>query len=120
MKIKNPCNEIFLDIESGGFKKGEMMIISTGRQTGKTTFYQYADQWADMIKAVSEYSVVDKSLVDGDKWYTVKCSKDVASWVREHSENGWWKEHIDGGWYVHRTTFDMHEKLYTLLQLKWS
>jgi hypothetical protein len=34
---------------TSGFKPGEMQIISAGRQTGKSLYYQYANQWANMM-----------------------------------------------------------------------
>jgi len=38
--------QLLIDLESGGVKPGEMMIMMSGRQTGKTMFKQsYANMW---------------------------------------------------------------------------
>lgn len=38
--------KLLIDIESGGVKPGEMMIMMSGRQSGKTVFKQhYANMW---------------------------------------------------------------------------
>lgn len=57
--------------------------------------------------------------VDGLTWYTVSCTGEVAKWIRSQDREIW-HEHIDGKWNVIHNTFDIHEKLYTLLALKWS
>ena len=56
--------------------------------------------------------------VDGLTWYTVSCTREVAKWIRSQDREIW-HEHIDGKWNVIHNTFDIHEKLYTLLALKW-
>lgn len=38
--------QLLIDIESGGVKPGELMIMMSGRQAGKTIFkQQYANMW---------------------------------------------------------------------------
>ena len=56
--------------------------------------------------------------VDDDTWYTVSCTGEVAKWIRSQDREIWY-EHINGKWDVIHNTFDIHEKLYTLLALKW-
>jgi len=42
--------KLLIDIESGGIKPGEMMIISAGRGTGKSTFNaMYGKLWNDIM-----------------------------------------------------------------------
>lgn len=57
--------------------------------------------------------------VDGLTWYTVSCTREVAKWIRSQDREIWY-EHINGKWDVIHNTFDIHEKLYTLLALKWA
>lgn len=106
-----------------GFKKGEMSIISTGRQIGKSTFNQYAQQWNDIMSNKPDVEILDRAKVDGDQWYTVSCSKEASMWFREtHQdvEDKLWHCHIDDKWTSFHNRFDMHEKLYTLLAMKFA
>jgi hypothetical protein len=106
-----------------GFKKGEMTIISTGRQTGKSYLNQYAQQWTDIMSGKPAVKIIDRAIVDGEQWYTVSCSKAASMWFREtHTdvEDKLWYEHIDKGMYIHANAFDIHEKLYTLLAMKFA
>lgn len=67
------------------------------------------------------YRKVDSVLVDGNRWYTVKCNKEVATWIRtlpgEHTQ---WYEHLDSTWYIHKNKFDITEQVYMQIGLKWS
>lgn len=67
------------------------------------------------------YRKLDSVLVDGERWYTIKCDKEVAEWVRHQSGQGHhWYEHIDHQWYVHKNKFDISEKIYIQICLRWS
>jgi len=106
-----------------GFKKGEMSIISAGRQIGKSTFNQYAQQWQDIMSNKPAVEIIGRATVDGEQWYTVSCSKQASMWFREtHKdvEDKLWHEHIDAEMYIRANAFDMHEKLYTLLAMKYA
>jgi hypothetical protein len=61
----------------------------------------------------------DQSIVDGETWYTVSCSHVASRWMRSQDRT-LWHEHIQNKWDVIHNTFDVHEKLYTMLALKWS
>ena len=71
-----------------------------------------------MIKILTE------SIVDGEQWYTVQCQYEPACWIRdEHNEQKYklWFEDID----IHQRVnyvqvFDVHEKFYTMLSLRWA
>ena len=77
-------------------------------------------QWNITQPKLPHFIVYDQAIVDGDTWYTVRCSRDAAMWVREHGvEHKEWYEHIDSKWMVHKNVFDMHEELYTYLKLSW-
>ena len=106
-----------------GFKKGEMTIISAARQTGKSTYHQYAQQWSDIMSNKPAVEIIDRAMVDGEQWYTVSCSKQASIWFREtyrDAESKMWHDHIDDKWHLHTNRFDMHEKLFTLLAMKYA
>lgn len=93
----------------------EMKIIMNGRQIGKSTMSQ---MWNQTFEVKEYYSVVDQATVDHARWYTIKCSGEVSKWIKNQSV-GMWYEHIDKDWQVYRNMFDIHEKIYTMLQLKY-
>ena len=64
------------------------------------------------------FKIRDQSQVDDDTWYTVSCTGAVAKWIRSQDRE-FWHEHINGKWNVIHNAFDIHEKLYTMLALKW-
>lgn len=75
------------------------------------------------LAAGENFSVLTKAIVDSDQWYTVRCSKEASIWFREtfaQNENKLWFENIDHQWQLNKNVYDMHEKLYTLLIMRWS
>ena len=67
--------------------------------------------------------VLTKSMVDGEQWYTISCLRPVSMWLRaQHSdqEHMLWFESIDDKWGVMYNAFDVHEKFYTMMLLRWS
>lgn len=105
------------DIEAmpitGGFKYGELMVLAAGRQTGKTMI----NQWLGSMTTPATFEINAKAEVDGDTWYTVSCTKEISEWLRTQPKELWY-EAVAHGWVL--SQFDIHEKLYTLLALKWS
>lgn len=98
-----------------GFKTGEMMVISAGRQTGKSYYNQFMQNYMSEMNAPA-YKQMDKATVDNEEWVTVKCNYETAAWVREQKQKYW---------YEHNTLtigsmFDIHEKLYTMLKIKFT
>ncbi len=66
--------------------------------------------------------VLDTSLVDGEYWYTVSCLRETSIWIRtEHGgqENKLWFQNIDEKWHINFNVFDVHEKFYSMLILRW-
>lgn len=120
--MKNPCNEIFLDIEAGGFKPGEL-VIAAGRGTGKSFINQYIQNWHMVFnEPKSSYKVLTTATVDNAQWYTIHCTKDISIWIREtfrELEDKQWFENIDDRWMLDHNRYDLHEELYTMLQLRW-
>ena len=121
MDLKPYQQTLYDKILAGGFKHGELSIISAGRGTGKSTLNQYLHQWTQWLpEDTFKYKVSDNATVDGRPWYTVRCNKDVAAWIRQQpGENKEWYQHIDDRWVVHGQMFDISEELYMMLVLKF-
>ena len=104
---------------TGGITQGELMLFAAGRQTGKSMYYSYNALKNRSMTKPAKFTILDQAPVDGDIWYTVSCATEVSIWLLEQS-----KElqhlHIDNNRYLFVTKFDIHEKLYTLLALRWS
>jgi len=96
-----------------GWRKQQINTIIAGRRTGKSVFNE--------IVNLPAIRILDQADVDGETWYTVQCKPSyVSGWIQEQDPALWHRhEHIDLKWYVHFNVFDMHEKLYTMLMLKW-
>lgn len=66
--------QLLIDIESGGIKPGEMMIMMAGRQTGKSWFTAQAID--RLMRDINSQPVVDMVLnegtVYGSRYYTVE------------------------------------------------
>ena len=71
-------------------------------------------------RKIMNFKIESTTIVDNSTWYTISCSKEVAKWIRET-----YSESNDDKWYEHKSTrfprslFDIHEKIYTILSLKW-
>lgn len=102
-----------------GWKPGEMMIISAGRRTGKSMLAQTYNEIMQMALTIP-YKNAGRSEVDGELWYTVKCSTEVAKWIRTLPKKDNWYEHIDTNWYAYNSMFDLHERVYLQLGLKFA
>ena len=98
---------------SAGSDPREMVLISSGRQTGKSYYYNKM-----MMEQTASYQNITHATVDDHEWYTVKCNKETAAWVRQQNKDMWY-EHIDSNWTVYKNMFDLHERIYTMLQLKF-
>jgi len=96
----------------------QMKIYMGGRQIGKSTL---AQMWNIMDElSVPSHKIIQHSMVDGKTWYTVKCTRDVADWVRlQPNQDVDWYEHIDHNWVLDRTRFDISEEFYVILKLTW-
>ena len=117
MQKLHPWQQTLLDKLNGGIKSGEMMVISSGRQTGKS----YVNKmYMNMVaETIAPPFIKDRgTLVDGVPWYVVKCKKDVAAWIRTQDPSMWY-EHIDSQWYVYKDRFDVHEQLVTMISIKF-
>lgn len=100
-----------------GYKPGELVLFTAGRQLGKS----YVNQmYMNMVAETAAPSFIKDqgTLVDGVPWYVVKCKKEVAAWIRTQDTNLWY-EHIDSQWFVYKDRFDVHEKLVTMISIKF-
>ena len=71
-----------------------------------------------MLSPIPKYKILDRAIVDGEQWYTVRVYRvPIMTWVRS-SNKDWWYEHLNNG--RDGIRFDMHEKLYSVLTLRWS
>lgn len=108
------------DIESmdptGGVTPGELTLFAAGRQTGKSMYYAFDSKRLVMTKQ-PKFSMNDQAEVDGVTWYTVHCNRDISTWLRNQPKE-WHYEALAHGW--SGCQFDIHEKLYTMLMLRWS
>lgn len=119
MEVMQPYQKnLYKDILQGWEKGAILTVAAVGRQTGKSTFYQYAQEYQAIFK-MPKFEIIDSALVDGEQWHTVRCAKEVSAWVRTMNEQQWC-EHIDQRGYIDRNVFDMNERLYTMLGMKWS
>lgn len=101
----------FIDIESGGFKPGEVMVMM-GRQTGKSMIYS---QMFDLVFSPDKFKKVSHSDVDGEMWYTVRTSDpEVSKWIRSQDKNLQVETTAN-----YPNYFDVNEKLYVMLELKF-
>lgn len=112
-----PYQQALIDkMQTGGFKPGELAIFSAGRQTGKSMLNQMYGSMTVQIRK-TKFVINAKAEVDGATWYTVSCNKEISAWLRDQSKE-WHYETLAHGWVL--SQFDIHEKLYTLLALRWS
>lgn len=93
----------------------EMKIYMGGRQIGKSAM---AQMWDQIYDNKEYYTLVSEGTVDNFSWYTVKCTSSISDWIKNQSKELWF-EHISKDWKFYRNTFDVHEKLLTMLQLKY-
>lgn len=107
---------VFYDIESGGFKNGELMVMM-GRQSGKSLYYDYFKR--EQMQRV-KFSVDAEAIVDGEQWYTVRIAeglKDISAWLRSLDKNLAVEHKSPMVWCD--SMFDIHEKIYIMLELKY-
>jgi hypothetical protein len=92
---------------------------TAGRQTGKSTYSQYINQWHSMMQESQQpkYKIITSAQVDGKPWHTVQCSSEVSKWIRTQPDS--WQEHIDARWNVYQNMFDISEELYMMIVLRF-
>jgi hypothetical protein len=64
------------------------------------------------------FKIIDTATVDDAQWYTIRVwDHSCARWVRKCNKAQWFELTASSS---AGSLFDMHEKLYTMLALKWS
>jgi hypothetical protein len=73
------------------------------------------------VYTLQTFSIVVSAVVDDDTWYTIQVWQPVIwEWIREQ-DKAWWYEHSpDRNYHYGSRQYDVHEKLYALLSLKWT
>jgi len=62
--------------------------------------------------------------IDGEKWYTIHVSKDIAAWTRTQSPDQWYEHPYEQPtrYNFHEPSsakFDVHHELLAILKLTW-
>lgn len=110
-----PYQQALLDKVSGGFKHGEMMILSAGRRTGKSYYGMAACMTINKIK----FMKLTEATVDGEPWYSLIVGKEAAAWLRTQ-DTSVSTESSDRVSIPDHSIFDVHETIYSMLVLKFS
>ena len=63
--------------------------------------------------------IQNTSQVDGTTWYTIQVNPRVSPWIRQQNKD-LWSSYTTANYYTMIDTFDVHEKLYSMLALRWS
>lgn len=92
-------------------------MITNSRQMGKTLLDKL---YLDMS---TNFTILNQTQIDGATWYTVSCTRKVSIWLCEQPKE-LQKSHNRPEWFVFfknfDKNFDIHEKLYSMMLLKWS
>jgi len=85
----------------------------------------FSNQWTDEVTELPNFKVLSKSVVDNEQWYTVRCRRETSQWIREtfkDQEDQQWFQNIDEDerWYINLNVFDVNEKIYTVIALRWT
>lgn len=126
--------KLLVDIESGGLKPGEMVVMMAGRRTGKSVFQRL---WNDIYNANRpiEDLVLTEQPVHGAKYYCVEpvggSWADMEAWAKQSfgecsevwdikdSDPFLWPE--CGRWYMNNRKFWFrNEKDRTMFIMRWS
>ena len=69
---------------------------------------------------VPAFRLVDSAIVDGAKWYTISCKRDVSDWIRSNNTESYYAHPDPAYAKVYSNTFNICETLYIMMILKWS
>lgn len=101
---------------SQGQGRGTLQV--TGRGTGKSQLAAYHHLWNDIFGPTVE--LMESANVDDELWHTVRCQSHVGEWLRKQDPNMWYEHNADAKFAIMRNKFDIHDKLFLMLQLKFS
>jgi hypothetical protein len=73
-------------------------------------------------KAVQKhrFEIIDQAVVDNEQWYVIQVEPKVVPWIRNQNQELWYQHITYVGHYQVLDTFDVHEKLYTMMALAWA
>jgi hypothetical protein len=93
--------------------KGNGVVQLTGRRPYEGVMPPY--------KAVikGNFEIFASSPVDNEIWHTVQVTPRVTKWIKEQNTSMWYS-HKTSSKYKVLDTFDIHNKLYTMMALKFS
>ena len=93
--------------------KGRGMVQLTGRRPYEGVM--------PPSKAVilGNFEIHSSAQVDDETWYTVQVTPRVTKWIREQNSSMWYS-HKTANNYKVLDTFDIHNKLYTMMAIKFS
>lgn len=79
--------------------------------------------WKILPQALRDkkFKSLTTSMIDNELWHTVQCKPEVSKWLREQpGKSTVWFQNIDDHWMTNENVFDVHNKIYTLMALRWS
>ena len=72
-----------------------------------------------MLIRSGNFEVIDKAPVDDRTWYTVQGNTRIREWLKTQPQDLWYAHTTSNGYRQH-DAFDVDERLYTMMVLKWS
>lgn len=105
-----------------GIKFGDPIVLWGGNQTGKSYMKVIKNRtYGDISMKPAAFRKGPESIRDGVTWYTITTGDDGAThdWILQQPKELWY-ENTDPDMWFQASTFDLHEKLYILLVLRWS
>lgn len=120
--MKNPCNEIWLDIESGGYKPGEMSLIMSARNVGKSFVSCTLGQEILGLQIETVESRIHGSKILGLKLHGNVPWQEIETWCHKTygAKADPFKLEI-GRWYANNRTFWFRdERDITWFKLRWT
>ena len=109
-----------IDIESLGPIRGfnpSGFVVNYSTPSGGHGMFNQLDGSFTMPSV--KFNITDQAQVDGETWYTIACDYEVSKWLRDQPKELQYS-HIDKNWTIYNNKFDIHEKLYTLMALRWT
>lgn len=113
--MKTYQQALYDKLQAGGVKQGEPKLFATGRQSGKSML----NQMFTSATLRPKFVIHTQAQVDGETWYTVGLNKEVCEWLHTHPAE-LFHEYPGEIWRFSVYEYDIHEKLYTMLALRWS
>ena len=85
--------------------------------TGRRPYDGVMPPYKAIIKPMFE--IRTSAVVDGETWYTVQVNPQISPWIKTQDPSLWY-DHKTANNYKVVDTYDIHEKLYSMMALRWS